>query len=140
VEPWEAAAREAIRELVATYTHFGDGGRIEQMGELFAPDAVLEVAGSGTFTGRAAIAGFFGGLADRTVSDPSVTYIRHHVTNLTIALQSETEATGAAYWLVVDDNGPSRWGRYRDTYSRDDEDVWRFATRRIRADRQASHA
>lgn len=137
MEPWEPAAREAIRELVARYTHLGDGGRIEQMTELFAPDAVLDVAGTGTFTGRDAMAGFFGGLADGTVADPAVTYIRHHVANLTITFDGPEHASGAAYWLVVNDNGPVRWGRYRDEY-RCDEGEWRFSRRAIRADRQAS--
>jgi SnoaL-like domain len=134
MEPWEPAAREAIRELVASYTHFGDGGRIKEMTDLFQPDAVLDVAGTGTFTGHDAIAAFFGGLADRNVADPTVTYIRHHVSNLTISFDGSDDATGASYWLVVNDHGPVRWGRYRDNYRRGPGDEWRFARRYIRAD------
>jgi ketosteroid isomerase-like protein len=138
MEAWEPGAREAIRELVARYTHWGDGGRIKEMTELFEPDAVVEAIGTGTFAGHEAMAGFFGGLADRTVTDPDVTYIRHHVANLTISFDSPTEATGAAYWLVVNDHGPVRWGRYRDAYRQRPDGEWRFARRQIRADRQAS--
>jgi hypothetical protein len=137
VEAWEPGAREAIRELVARYTHFGDGGRIKELTELFEPDAVIDAVGTGTFTGHDAIAGFFGGLADGTVSNPDVTYIRHHVTNLTISFDSPTEATGAAYWFVVQDHGLSRWGRYRDAYRQGADHEWRFSRRQIRGDRQA---
>ena len=48
MEAWEPGAREAIRELVARYTHLGDGGRIKEMTELFEPDAVVEAIGIGT--------------------------------------------------------------------------------------------
>jgi hypothetical protein len=136
MEAWEPGAREAIRELVARYTHFGDGGRIKEMTELFEPDAVVDAVGTGTFTGHEAIAGFYGGLADGTVADPEVTYIRHHVSNLIISFDSPTEATGAAYWLVVNDHGPSRWGRYRDSYRQGPDQEWRFTRRQIRRDRQ----
>jgi hypothetical protein len=66
-----------------------------------------------------------------------VTYIRHHVTNLSISFEGPTEASGAAYWFVVNDHGPSRWGRYRDAYRQGPDQEWRFARRQIRADRQA---
>ena len=42
METWETAAREEIRELVARYTHWGDGGRIDELASLFEPDAVFE--------------------------------------------------------------------------------------------------
>src|SRR5262249_54053268 len=55
MEAWEPGAREAIRELVARYTHFGDGGRIKELTELFEPDAVIDAVGTGTFNGHDAI-------------------------------------------------------------------------------------
>ncbi|HEX4219329.1 MAG TPA: nuclear transport factor 2 family protein [Acidimicrobiales bacterium] len=137
MEPWETAAREEIRELVARYTHWGDGGRIDDLVTLFEPDAVFEADDSPEpLHGRAAIAGLLGGLATDHGGEAGQTYMRHHVTNLTIQFESRTVATGAAYWFVVSDNGLWRWGRYRDTYHREGTGPWLFARRRVRADRQ----
>jgi len=135
MESWEPAAREEIRELVARYTHWGDGGRIDLLVELFEPDAVFEAdSAPEVLVGREAIGGFLGGLATTHGDEPGQTYMRHHVTNLTIEFQSETEASGAAYWSVISDNGLWRWGRYRDAYRRQADGPWRFARRRVRAD------
>jgi ketosteroid isomerase-like protein len=96
----------------------------------------LELSDRGVFTGRDAIAGALGGLSDQHESDPGVSYVRHHVTNLTIEVESPERATGAAYWLVVAGTGLRSWGRYRDVYRRQDGGPWRFAHRRARADAQ----
>ncbi len=42
MESWELDAREQIRDLVARYNAKGDAGRLDDMLELFAPDAELE--------------------------------------------------------------------------------------------------
>jgi ketosteroid isomerase-like protein len=136
MEPWEREAREEIRQLVASYTHLGDGGRVTEVAELFEPDGALELSDRGTFTGREAIAGALGGLADQHVSDPTTAYVRHHVTNLAVDVESPERATGAAYWVVVSSSGLRNWGRYRDVYRRTDGGPWRFAHRRARADAQ----
>ncbi len=66
MSPAETAAREEIRELVARYTHLGDGGRVDELSLLFEPDAVFEIdTEPDPLVGRAAIAGFLGGLAHR---------------------------------------------------------------------------
>ncbi|MDQ1361358.1 MAG: hypothetical protein QOJ44_1735 [Acidimicrobiaceae bacterium] len=137
MEPWETAAREEIRELVARYTHFGDGGRIDDLVALFEPDAIFEAdTEPEPLQGRAAIAGFLGGLATDHGGEQGQTYMRHNVSNLTIDVESPTAATGAAYWFVISNNGLWRWGRYRDTYRREDNGPWLFARRRVRADSQ----
>lgn len=136
MEAWEREAREEIRELVARYTHLGDRGKVAEVADLFEPEGVLELSDRGVFTGREAIAGALGGLADQHVSDPAVSYVRHHVTNLTIDVESPRRATGAAYWVVVSSSGLRSWGRYRDVYSRGEGAPWRFAHRRARADAQ----
>ena len=135
MDPWEVAAREEIRELVARYTHLGDGGRVDELVELFEPDAVFEAdSAPEPLEGRGAIALFLGGLATNHGDEPGQTYMRHHVTNLTIAFESEDQASGAAYWLVITDNGLWRWGRYRDEYRRAEGGPWLFHRRRVRAD------
>jgi len=129
----ELMAREHIRELVASYTHFGDRGRIAEMTALFGPDAELDGFGQ-LFVGHEAIAGFFGGIADGTTPGPARTFIRHHISNVTIEMTSATEASGASYWLVIADDGLESSGRYRDTYRCDPDGTWKFATRMIRRD------
>ena len=133
MEAWELTAREEIRELVARYTHLGDGGRIDEMTQLFEPDARLDAHGE-DYVGRERISGFFGGIADGTSPGPKRTFIRHYISNLTIDVASQTEAAGASYWTVISDNGFESSGRYRDSYHRDPDGPWRFATRKIRRD------
>jgi hypothetical protein len=135
METWETAAREEIRELVARYNHLGDGGRVEELSLLFEPEAVFEIdTAPEPLVGRRAIADFLGGLADQHTGEQNLTYVRHHVSGLTIEFESDHEATGAAYWLVLADPGLWSWGRYRDRYRRGDDGAWRFARRRVRGD------
>ena len=129
----EVAAREQIRELIASYNLLGDRGRIAEMTALFEPDAELD--GFGTrYVGHEQISGFFGGIADGSTPGPARTFMRHHISNVSIDLTSPTEASGVAYWLVISDGGLESSGRYRDTYRCGSDDVWRFATRTIRRD------
>jgi hypothetical protein len=137
MEPWETAAREEIRELVARYTHFGDGGKIDELVALFEPDAIFETdTEPEPLLGRAAIAGLLGGLATDHGGEQGQTYMRHNVSNLTIEFESRSVAAGSAYWFVISDNGLWRWGRYRDSYRRVGDGPWLFARRKVRADPQ----
>jgi len=137
MEPWETAAREEIRELVARYTHFGDGGKIDELVALFEPDAIFEIdTEPEPLLGRAAIAGLLGGLATDHGGEQGQTYMRHNVSNLTIEFESRSVAAGSAYWFAISDNGLWRWGRYRDSYRRAGDGPWLFARRKVRADPQ----
>lgn len=129
----ELAAREEIRELIARYTHLGDGGRIAELVELFAPDAQLDGHGQ-PYIGREEISGFFTAIVDGSTPGPARTFIRHYTSNVTIDMTSPTEASGASYWTVLSDDGFESSGRYRDTYRRSPDGSWRFATRKIRRD------
>lgn len=134
----ELSARDQIRELVATYTHLGDGGRLDALVTLFEPDAWLETrspAGETTrHEGHEAIAGFFGGIVTNRAGGPDTTFVRHHIANVTITLTDVDTASGASYWTVYADRGFESSGRYRDTYRRGADDVWRFSSRTIRRD------
>lgn len=137
----ELVAREQIRELVADYTHFGDGGRIDELVDLFMADATLD-GFRVTYSGEERIRSFFVGIVtdredDRT-EQPARTYVRHHISNVTIEMDGPDQASGASYWVVYADDGFESSGRYRDTYHRDSDGKWRFATRTIRRDRQRS--
>jgi len=140
VEPWELAAREEIRDLIARYNQFGDHARFEDMAELFTEDATLEVDGRDPINGRNEIRDFLAGVRDSGVAGRAEqgkppTYVRHHTSTVVIDLESPTEASGTCYFFVVTDIGPDHWGRYRDRYVLEGG-RWRFAYRRARTDGQ----
>ncbi len=136
MQPYELAAHEAIRQLVARYAHAADRGRFDDVVALFAPDGVLELPDGRTFRGAAAIRAFLAGTATSLRGEKPAAPLRHHVSSHAIELESETTASGWAYFLVVTPDGPDHWGRYADRYTKA-EGPWRFAHRRVRVDGRA---
>jgi uncharacterized protein (TIGR02246 family) len=137
VTPDAAAARDAIRELVAAYAHAGDGGRFDALCALFAADGVLELDGGRVCAGRDAIRAFLAAtVASRRADATAHPFVRHHVSSVSVTLDDATHAHGASYFFVVTERGPDHWGRYRDRYVRD-ADGWHFAHRRVRVDGMA---
>jgi len=133
---WELAAREQIRVLVAQYNGFGDRGQVAELAELFSPDGVLETDQGGTSAGPAAIEAYLSNIvSDNTAA---ATYWRHFVATHNVVVTSRSEATGTAYFLVLDHQGLNHWGRYRDRYRRDDHGHWHFAHRFVRIDDHAT--
>lgn len=129
----DVLAREAIRDLVARYNAYGDGGLIDRMVELFAADASLEV-GADVHQGREAIRRLFSGTVDRSagaVGGP--TYVRHGTTTHQIDLVDGAHATGRCYFTVLTRIGLDHWGRYLDDYRVVDGE-WCFARRRVLTD------
>jgi len=135
-EPWEPVARDAIRELVAAYSHYGDGGRFDDLCALFTPDGVLELDDGRVCVGRDALRAFLTGVGDSLRSDAERAFVRHHVSSVRVTLDDPDRAHGASYFLVVTQQGPDHWGRYRDRYVRSDG-RWLFAHRRVRVDGMA---
>jgi 3-phenylpropionate/cinnamic acid dioxygenase small subunit len=133
VEPWELEARERIRETIAAYAHCVDGGRFEELVDLFEPDGILEVEGGSPHRGREAIRAFVTGTGRDLAAGTGAPRIRHHVSNLLIELEGPDRARARCYFLAVTDRGVDHWGRYRDELGRDG-DVWRFVRRRVRTD------
>jgi hypothetical protein len=133
---WEVEARDAIRELVAAYTHCGDGGRFEEFGALFAPDGVLELDGGRVLAGRDAIRAFVSDTGESVRGSDERAFIRHHVSSVRITVEDADHASGASYFFVLTQRGPDHWGRYRDRYVRLGE-RWLFAHRRVRLDGMA---
>jgi hypothetical protein len=129
----ELTAREQIRELIASYTHLGDGGRLDELVALFEPDGWID-AHRVRYEGAEAIGGFFGGIVSSRADGPATTFVRHHIANVTITLTGDDTATGASYWTVYGDRGFESSGRYRDAYRRGTDGVWRFSSRTIRRD------
>ena len=126
-------AREAIRDLVARYNAYGDSGLFDRMLELFASDAVLEVAGSPN-EGHDEIRAVFTGVVDRTSGgDGRPDYLRHCTATHQIDLVDSGTATGRCYFYVLTRVGLDHWGRYLDDYRTVDGE-WRFARRRVLVD------
>ena len=132
MEPFELEARESIRDLVARYNACGDSGRFDPMLELFAEDAVLELA-DGAYAGRAAIRAFFESVAQRTGEGRAARFVRHFTATHQIDVLSPHEARGRCYYAVLTDRGLDHWGRYVDEYRRSDG-RWRFQRRKITLD------
>jgi hypothetical protein len=128
MEPWELVARESIRDLVARYNANGDTGRFDQVVELFAPDAVMDVDGQ-VFEGREEIRTIFTSAADSLRGRPGPLLLRHFTATLQIDVESETFARARCYYQVLMAHGLDHWGRYIDEFAPVDG-VWRFTKRR----------
>ena len=139
MEQWELESRMELEELLSTYYKLGDSAKLTDQAGLFEPDGTVELYNRATFVGREAIAKGYSGLNSNHVAEPGVTYIRHFSSNYTIQFQSKTDATGDGYWMVLNNHGPSTWGRCRDQYRRADENgPWRFVYRLVRGDPAAA--
>jgi len=132
MEPWELIARESIRDLVARYNTNGDTGRFDQVVELFAPDAVMDVDGQ-LFNGRDEIRTIFTSAADTLRDRPGPLLLRHHTSTLQIDVESETFARGRCYYQVLMAHGLDHWGRYLDEFAPVDG-KWLITHRREQTD------
>ncbi|WP_017936512.1 nuclear transport factor 2 family protein [Nocardioides sp. Iso805N] len=132
----ELVIRERVRDTYAAYTHAGDRFRLEELADCFAADGVLEIKGSRTAVGRAAIVATLGGGRDRPAGavPPQV---RHFVTNLRFDAIAPDRVETSAYFCVITHHGEhlgvDHWGRYRDVLT-PAEDRWVFAHRLVRVD------
>ena len=129
----ELEAREHIRDTIARYAHSVDGGRFDELVELFAPDGVLEIEGEPAHRGRDAIRDFVTGTGRDLAAATGEPRIRHHVGDVVIELDAPERARARCYFLAVTDRGVDHWGRYRDELV-PSGDRWRFAHRRVRTD------
>ena len=132
----ELMAREAVRDLVARYNAVADGGRFDEVIELFAPDAVMEIPNE-TLNGRDEIAGMFRRTQQRVIAAAPAPGERQYVRHFTATLQIDVEGPDAArsrcYYQVIMVHGLDHWGRYIDRYRKVDG-VWRFAHRKVTTD------
>jgi ketosteroid isomerase-like protein len=133
MEPWEIDARESIRDLVARYNANGDSGHIDQLLDLFAPDAVMVAADMDECRGRDEIQTIF----TRAVGMPNwanhPVYVRHMTATLQIDLLDSQSAKSRCYYAVLTAVGLDHWGRYIDEYRRL-AGVWKFSRRNVTLD------
>jgi hypothetical protein len=131
---WELAARETIRDRLARYNWAGDAGRLTELAATFAEDGVLEIRGGRVLRGRSAIAAFLGGVQDGVTTRPkTATVVRHHVANVLFSEVNETRAQVACYFAVFTHVGLDHFGRYRDTFTRTNDD-WLIEYRKATTD------
>lgn len=145
MEIWELEARESIRDIVTRYNSNGDTGRFEQVLDLFAKDAVMELAApDGTpavYRGWSEIATIFAGTKDQWSASAAQRgvppYVRHCVFTHQIDLVDESHAKGRSYFQVLMPHGLDHWGRYLDDYERRDS-RWVFSRRKVTLDGRVS--
>ena len=137
MEPWEAIARERIRDTIARYAHCADSGRFVELAALFTTDGVLEIHGREPLAGRDEILAFLGAAKKSLAAGSARPYIRHHVSSTQIDVEGPETARAASYFLAITDRGVDHWGRYRDDLVRTDG-RWLFQRRLVRPDGRAS--
>ena len=135
MQPWELAAREAIRDLVARYNALGDRGRWDALIALFADDGEIHVPELGSFRGHEALRGFFADAASGGGDRAAPARIWHHTSTLVIDLEGQDSAQASCYYAVLAEGGLDHWGRYRDAYVRAGS-AWLFARRNVTVDGQ----
>lgn len=135
MELWEVVARESIRDLVTRYNSNGDAGRFQQVIELFAPNAVMQLHDR-SYSGLDEIMTIFTGTRDTLRGGETPGYVRHYGATHQIDLINETSATGRLYFAVISSVGLDHWGRYVDRYCEIDGH-WRFAHRKVVVDGQS---
>lgn len=133
----QAIAREGIRDLVARYNANADSGRFEQVLELFAPDATMDIGDGRIYRGREEIATIFTGAREGWRSAAQETgappYVRHFVSTHQIDLLAADRARGRCYFQVLMAHGLDHWGRYLDEYA-EIAGRWLFTHRRVSVD------
>jgi uncharacterized protein (TIGR02246 family) len=122
--------KDAIRELLAEYCFRLDGGRFDEMAQLFTEDGTWDTA-FGAATGRANIVALVKQIRARS-PEPRPRAV-HLTTNIVIALDG-ARARVRSNWTVVQ-NGPdgpviSSGGAYLDDLVKQDGS-WLFHTRKI---------
>jgi hypothetical protein len=129
MELWELVARESIRDVIARYNANCDSGRFDQVVELFAPDAVMELDNAKVYRGRDEIRTIFTDAASTLRDRPGPILLRHMTSTLQIDVISPTEAKSRCYYHVLMSHGLDHWGRYIDEFGLVDGQ-WRFTRRR----------
>jgi hypothetical protein len=133
MEQWEIEGHIEISDLVARYNANGDTGRFQQVIELFASDAVMDIGDGRVYEGLDEIATIFTSTRDRVAPSSGPAYIRHMTATHQVDLEDESTATGRCYYQVLTHVGLDHWGRYIDRYRRV-EGRWLFAHRRVTVD------
>ena len=120
--PFRGEDREAIKQLVAAYSHYYDDGRLAEFAGLCAEDGVMQLGPGGPLArGPAEI--------ESSLSSVETPDLRHFTTDVMIEFTGESRAKGVCRFAV---RSPARDfdGTYHDEYVKS-TDGWKFASRTI---------
>ena len=122
-------AKDAIRELMATYAMALDACRFADVAACFAPDGEWTTS-YGAARGPAEIEKFISGVVPVKGEGPQR---KHYITNIIIEVDGDT-ARAVSDYLVVRESGrdliPVMGGTYRDKWVRQDA-TWRFQRKEL---------
>ena len=121
----------AIRNLTARYNILGDRGKVSEMIDVFAPDALFTALGK-TAVGHDAIAE----LLHANPTSPRHLVTRHHLTTQLIQVDGD-HAVARSYFTVFTNIGADHHGVYVDKLERSGG-RWAIVERDVRLDWQAS--
>lgn len=118
---------EAVRALIATYTHALDDGRTDDVVATYCPDGAFELPGTGTFEGHDALREAYAGWAPRRPQ-------RHLVSNTLVTDWDDHRATAVSDVVLVV-KGDAGWAvqfvaRYHDVVHHD-AGRWTFHRRTV---------
>ena len=120
----ELEEKDEIRAFVARYCELNDAlTRLDELIDLFAPDAVMENA-TGPHIGREAIGAYY-----RAFFDGTTEFARHHTTNQVIDIVEPGVARHRSYFVaLLGRQGESKvaFGAYDDTIVKTDAG-WKFS-------------
>jgi hypothetical protein len=123
-----AQVADGIRAAQATYAQALDGGRVDEIPNVFTEDGTTDIEGVGVYEGRDAIREAYSNWAPRVPQ-------RHMISNMLVTEWSDTtaKATTDVAMLVLGENG---WqiaivAKYYDTL-RNENGTWRFTDRTTR--------
>ena len=123
-------AKDAIRELMATYAQALDACRFADVAACFAPDGEWSTD-YGAARGPAEIEAFIRGIVPVEGEGPQR---KHYITNIIIKLGDEAQATARSDYLVIRESPggliPVMGGTYLDAFVKRDGE-WLFARKEL---------
>jgi ketosteroid isomerase-like protein len=122
-------AKDAIRELMATYAQALDACRFADVAACFAPDGEWSTD-YGAARGPAEIEAFIRGIVPMKGEGPQR---KHYITNIIIKVDGETASAVSDYLIVREAEGgliPVMGGTYRDKFVKTPAG-WRFSRKEL---------
>lgn len=128
----ELIARAAIHDLVHSYAVMLDTGKMAELAQLFATDAVLNDSYGSSEPGPENVIAYLQSAINIELPDNTSRpkFMRHNITTHRVRMTDGSSAKADTYFMAVTDVGPDHWGRYRDDVVRTAEG-WRFGHRAV---------
>jgi hypothetical protein len=123
----ELRTRIGVADLLATYQFLADSGKIRQLSELFAPDAVFE-NNHGQHIGPAGVLNFFQSTKDSFIGAGFMP-ARHYLSSIYVRPQPDGSAKTYSCFQFIGTRGLDHWGTYRDEIIEQDGQ-WFFRVRK----------